>query len=186
MSKTARCILTAKDFTILEVLLDRRVNKDEFFVRLLRQKLSKATVVFQEDLGPQVATINSRVDFTVEGQFSDNRILVHGGDDAYPGLCLSIMTLRGLALLGLTAGEAIVVERSDDQTEKISLDAVSYQPNAADRRNRLHRQSLLEAGSPVDVGSPVVSLASRRKAAPTHRIDEPIDPDDDDPGPRAA
>jgi regulator of nucleoside diphosphate kinase len=186
MSKSARCILTAKDFTILEVLLDRRINKDEFFLRLLRRKLAEATVVFQEDLGPQVATINSRVDFTVDGQFSDNRILVHGDEDAYPGLCLSISTFRGLAVLGLTAGEAIVIERSDARTEKISLDAVSYQPNAADRRNRLHRQSLSETRSTADAGSPVIFLASRRKNAPTHWIDEPIDPDDDDPGPRAA
>lgn len=186
MSKTARCILTAKDFTILEVLLHRRVNKDEFFLRLLRRKLSEATVVFEEDLCPQVATINSRVDYTVDGQFSDNRILVHGDEDAYPGLCLPITTIRGLALLGLTAGEAIVVQPSDDRIEKISVDAVSYQPKAADRRKRLHRQSLLNTGSTSDAGSPIVSLASRRKIAPTHRIDEPIDPDDDDPGPRAA
>lgn len=185
MPKTARCFLTAKDLTILEVLLDRRINKDEYFLRLLRQKVSAITVVFQEDIGPQVATINSRVDFTVDGQLSDNRILVYGGKDAYPGLCLPITTLRGLALLGLTAGETIVVERSNDRTETISLDAVVYQPEA-DRRNRLHQQSFSEAGTTTDVGLPVVSLASRRKAVPPHRIAEPIDPDDDDPGPRAA
>lgn len=187
MSRTARCVLTAKDFTILEVLLDRRINEDESFLRLLGQKLSAATVVFHEDISRQVATINSRVDFTVDGQFPDNRILVHGGEDAYPGLCLSITTLRGLALLGLTAGETIAVGRSDDRTENISLDAVSYQPEAADRRKRIDRQLLPEIESTADARSPVVSLASRRKAAPRHAIEEPIDPtNDDDPGPRAA
>ena len=88
--------------------------------------------------------------------------------------------VRGLALLGLTAGEAIVVELSDDRIEKISLDSVAYQPEAADRRDRLHRQAASETGSAV------VSLASRRKIAPAHRIEEPIDPNDDDPGPNAA
>jgi regulator of nucleoside diphosphate kinase len=181
MSKTARCSLTPKDFSILEVLLDRRVNQDAFFLRLLRHKLSAATVIFGEDLGPHVATLNSRVAFTVEGELPDNRILVRGGgDDARPGSCLPITTLRGLALLGLTAGEAIVVELSDDRIEKISLDSVAYQPEAADRRDRLHRQEASETGSAV------VSLASRRKIAPAHRIEEPIDPNDDDPGPNAA
>lgn len=186
MSKTARCLLTAKDFTILEALLDRHANQDEFFLRLLRHKLSAATVVLQEDLGPHVATINSRVDFTVDGHLSDKRILVRGGEGAYSGFFLPVTTLRGLALLGLTAGEAIVVEPSGDRTESISLDAVSYQPEAADRRNRLYRQSSSATGSTADGGSAVVSLASRRKAAPTHRIAERMGSDDDDPGPGAA
>lgn len=186
MSKTVRCFLTAKNFTTLEGLLERRVNHDESFLRLLRHKLSVATIVLPEDIGPQVATINSRVDFTVDGELSDNRILMQGGKDAYPGLCLPIATLRGLALLGMTAGEAIAVERSDDRTEKIRLDAVSYQPEAADLRNRLRRQLSSETGSTADAGSAVVSLASRRKTAPTHRIEEAIGADDDDPGPSAA
>jgi regulator of nucleoside diphosphate kinase len=186
MFKTARCFLTPKDFTFLEVLLDRSVNHDEFFLRLLRHKLSAATIAFREDLGPDVATVNSRVDFTVEGQLPENRILVRGGEDAPPGLCLPITTLRGLALLGLTAGEAIVVEQSDDRTEKISLDAVPYQPEAADRRDRRNRQAAPETGSAPDAGSAVISLASRRKIAPTHRTEEPIDPDDDGSGPSAA
>lgn len=186
MSTTARCFLTAKDFTVLEVLLDRRVNRDEFFLRLLRRKLSAAMVVFQEDLSSQVATINSRVAFSIDGQLSDNRILVHAGEDAYPDLSLSITTLRGLALLGLTAGETILVERSADRIETIRLDAVSYQPEAADRKKRLLQRSLSGTGTARDTGAPVVSLASRRKAASKHQIEASTDPDDDDPGPRAA
>jgi regulator of nucleoside diphosphate kinase len=136
-----------------EVMLERRANQDEFFLRLLRRKLSAATVVFQEYLGSQVATINSRVDLTIDRELLDSRVLVHSGEDAYPGLSLPITTPRGLALIGLTAGETITIERSDHRTETISLDAVSYRPEA-DRRDRLYRrQSFSDVETTIGVGS---------------------------------
>lgn len=179
MSKTPRCCLTTKDFSILEVLLERRINKDEAFLRLLRQKLSTATVVFWDDLDRQVATINSRIDFTIDGQHADDRLLVHGGEQAYPRLALPITTLRGLALLGLTIGETIVAERSDGGTETLRLDRISHQPEA-DRKDRLRRQTTSDARP--EQRSSVVALVRRKPLPATPSAG----PDDDDPGPRAA
>jgi regulator of nucleoside diphosphate kinase len=188
MPTTPRCILTSKGHTILEVLFERRVNPDECFLQLLRQKLATATTVFQDDLGEQVATINSRVDFSVDGKPLDNRILVHAGDDAYRGLSLPITTLRGLALMGLTAGDTITVACADGQMQTIHLEAVSYQPEAADReslRQRYHQLSLSTRQVPHG-GATIISLTSRRRAVAKPFIDDPVEPDDDDPGPRAA
>lgn len=186
MPKTGHYFLTAKDFTILETLLDRSANRDDFFLRLLREKLSTVMVAFHEDLDPQVATINSRIDFTANGQRSKNQILTYGGEDAYPDRCLSITSLRGLALLGLMRGETIVVESSGDKVETITLDAVLYQPEAEDRKNRLRRETLPKAETTTGVEVPVISFALHRKNIPERLIKEPINPDDDDPGPRAA
>jgi regulator of nucleoside diphosphate kinase len=188
MPTTARCVLTSKGHTILEALLDRRVNPDECFLQLLRQKLASAATVFQDDLCEQVATINSRVDFSVDGKPSDSRILVHAGDDAYRGLSLPITTLLGLALMGLTAGETIAVACADDRMKIIRLETVSYQPEAADRESRRQRYNQLSLRTRIapDGGAPVVSFISRRQAAARPLIKDPVEPDDDDPGPRAA
>ncbi|GGB05900.1 hypothetical protein GCM10011491_37480 [Brucella endophytica] len=182
MSKLPRCQLTTKDFSILEVLLERDAHHDEAFLRLLRQKLSVATILFQDDIWPDVATINSRVGFTVDGNRTDNRILAYGDDGAVPGLTLPVTTIRGLALLGLTAGETIVIERSDGGSEEVRLDKVCHQPQA-NRKDRLNQQTPTNAT--LGQQSSVLAFEARRKPTPVNP--EPrIDPDDDDPGPRAA
>lgn len=181
MSSPSRCQLTTKDFSILESLLERDAHHDEAFIRLLRQKLATATIVFQDDIRPDVATINSRVEFTVDGNLIDNRILAYGGDGAFPGPTLPITTIRGLALLGLSAGEAIEVERLDGEIEEVRLGKVSHQPEA-NRKDRLNQPA--PAKATPEQQSSVVAFAARRKPIPSER--PPIDPDDDDPGPRAA
>jgi len=182
MSTTSRCHLTAKDFSILEVILQSGVNNDEAYLRLLRRKLSTATVLFQDDIDPQVATIDSLVDFTIDGRLSENRILVNESKEASTGMTLPITTLRGLALLGLTAGDAIVVERADGGHEEIRLNMVTFQPEA-DRRERSLQQADAETAS--DRQPTVISFAARKKTSARMPIEGPFDPDDD-PGPRAA
>ena len=55
-----RCILTTKDFTILEVMLDRCLGRDDPLVPILRRKLDAATVVMRDDVPASVATLSSR------------------------------------------------------------------------------------------------------------------------------
>lgn len=183
MSSPSRCQLTTKNFSILEEMLQRDVHHDEAFLRLLRQKLSTATIVFYDDIQPELATINSRVEFTVDKDHRDNRILAYGGDGAFPGLTLSITTIRGLALLGMTAGETVVVQRSDDAgSEEIHLDKVSHL--VADGKEPLNPQTPANA-APASRSS-VIAFEARRKPLSAGSEGPPIDGDDDDPGPRAA
>lgn len=183
MSKLPLCQLTTRDFSILEALLERDVHHDGAFLRLLRQKLSIASVTFQDDVRPDVATINSCVEFTVDSDPIDSRTLVHGGGDAFPGPTLPITTIRGLALLGLTEGEALVVERSDGGNEEVRLDRICHQPEAS-RKHRLDRQAPIRATS--EQKSSIVAFEVRRKPTPVSLERSPVEPDDDDPGPRAA
>jgi regulator of nucleoside diphosphate kinase len=216
MSKPHPCQLTAKDHSILEMLLARSVGHDETYLQLLRRKLSAARIVFEDAIGPQVATINSRVDFTVDGSFADNRILIHGKDNIFPGLTLPITTLRGLALLGMTAGETITIERADGRTEALRLEWVSHQPEAS-RKEALYPP--LHGGTAADLqqpqakrgaflpessigkkksrpheserggnvsGATVVLLSAHRKPAAADPASSRRNRGDDDPGPNAA
>ncbi len=113
MQNACRCQLTAKDANILEVMLERRRHQDDLFTRLLQQKVATASVALFDGVDPCAATINSRVEYSINGGAPRTRILVYGGENAYPGMTLPITTMRGLALLGLVAPRSIICDGED-------------------------------------------------------------------------
>lgn len=54
------CILTTKDFTILEVMRDRCLGREDPLALLLKRKLDSALVVFRDDVPANVATLSSQ------------------------------------------------------------------------------------------------------------------------------
>ena len=138
-----RCILTTKDFTILEVMLDRCLGRDDPLVPILRRKLKAATVVMRDDVPASVATLSSRVTFSVGGRQSDTRVLSHDRMNS-PGVFLPITTARGLALLGLSEGQRFRLRGSGGAEEDVLLESVLYQPEAARRRNEAPLQPVLQ------------------------------------------
>jgi regulator of nucleoside diphosphate kinase len=178
MFSTPRCCVTTKDFTILENMIRRTPPYNEGLLRLLRRKLATATVVLPEDIAPQVATINSRVEYRIDGGRTECCVLVHGEDHASRGITLPISTLRGLALLGLATGDTVSIEQPDGRIETVLLEIVAYQPEDA-RRGRL-------AHLPRAHGATVVNL--RRHAmsrAGTANSNTGFE-EDEDHGPPAA
>ena len=125
------CILTTKDFTILEVMRDRCLGQDDPLAPILKRKIETAVVVFREDVPVNVATLSSRVTFSVDGRDPDTRVIAQDRSASPVGLFLPITTPRGLALLGLTEGQAFVLPNG----ERVLLEKVQYQPEAA-RRDR--------------------------------------------------
>ena len=168
-----RCILTTKDFTILEVMLDRSLGRDDPLVPILRRKLDAATVVLRDDVPPAVATLSSRVSFSVGGAPADTRILSADRMNS-PGVFLPITTARGLALLGLSEGQQFLLRGRGGAEEEVLLESVLYQPEAARRRNEAPLQ-------PVPRRKPLLTLVQGG---------EPRTVDGaggfDDPGPSAA
>ena len=130
---TETCILTAKDFTILEVMRDRGLGNDESLAPILRRKIETAQVVFREDVPANVATMSSRVTFSVDGRDPDTRVIAHDRVTSAVGLFLPITTARGLALLGLAEGQAFVLTNSEGAEERLLLEKVQYQPESAKR-----------------------------------------------------
>jgi len=125
------CILTTKDFTIIEVMRERCLSLDDPMRPLLDRKLASARIVFREDAPSTLATISSRVTYIINGLETDSRILSHGQMSAPTGLYLPISTLRGLALLGLTEGQSIMFRNRAGLPEEVMLSGVQYQPEAA-------------------------------------------------------
>lgn len=130
----SECLLTTKDFHILQSMLDERPPFGVPLIRLLRAKLASPHLVLPAEVPPDVATLYSRVRFSVDEEPSEVRTLIR--DEAYrvPGGSLPITSLRGLALLGLGAGQSIVVIGVAGEAECLRMEEILYQPEAAQRQ----------------------------------------------------
>jgi regulator of nucleoside diphosphate kinase len=129
------CILTTKDLTILEIMLDRCLGRDDPLAPVLRRKMASATIVFRDDVPADVATLNSRVTFSVDGRETDTRVISHESSGSSVGLFLPVTSARGLALIGMSEGQTARLVRRDGTEETIVLEKVPYQPEA-DRREK--------------------------------------------------
>jgi len=177
MFNTPQCFVTAKDFMIIGNMIRRTPPYDNRLLRLLRRKLSMASVVLPEDIAPDVATINSRVEYRIDDGRTEACVLVHDGGNASLGLALPISTLRGLALLGLSAGDSVPIERPDGRIETVCLENVAYQPESARKGDGV-------AQSPENRAT-LVNLR-QYAAARARGTNRNASPEDDDLGPPAA
>ncbi|KQZ46606.1 hypothetical protein ASD54_21530 [Rhizobium sp. Root149] len=173
-------ILTTKDYTILEAMCDSPRVRPELLVPHIRRKLDAAIVVFRQDLPEGVASVNSRVTFRVDGGATDTRVLSTGQVEAPVGMFLPITTPRGLALLGLFEGQEAVVENADGRAERIVLDKVDYQPEAAQRERVAAQSELLPAQH-----EPLLRVVSGGRKE-VRRLVPAMWGGTDDPGPSAA
>jgi regulator of nucleoside diphosphate kinase len=174
------CILTTKDFTILEVMRDRCLGKDASLAPILQRKLDSATVVFREDVPADVATLSSRVTFSVDGRDPDTRILSHDRMTSPVGMFLPITNLRGLALLGLTEGQEFVLSDGGRDEARVLLETVHYQPEAAKRE----KDALTRGTAPAE-RRPALKLI-RGACFDQPRLMPANAGEPDDPGPSAA
>lgn len=179
MTKEA-CILTTKDFTMLEAMLESRLGREDLLVPILRRKIGSAIVVFREDLPETVASLNSRVTFAIDGSRRDTRVLSDDRMTSPIGMHLPITTLRGLALLGLAEGQEFVLTNVDGNEERLVLETVHYQPEAGRRGGQVVRDAL-----PPQPQKPLLRLVGG--GMEEGRRPAPVTPDGyDDPGPSAA
>ncbi|GHD24319.1 nucleoside-diphosphate kinase [Tianweitania populi] len=167
------CVLTTRDFTLLQQMLNRSLGRDDPMRALLTRKLDGATVVGKDAVADDVATLNSRVSFRANDGLPQSRILTRDYQGGSVGLALAVTTPRGLALLGLTVGQSFILASND----RLMLDEVLYQPEGAGRNRALF------ASTPVLRQRPKLRLiqGSGGIAAPVQHSGYP-----DDPGPSAA
>ena len=170
------CTLTTKDFTILETMRGR----GDPLGPILKRKIESAAVVFRDDLSENVASLNSRVTFSVDGRDPDSRVISRDRMVSPVGMFLPITTLRGLALLGLSEGQEFVVTNAEGVEERITLEKVHYQPESARRA-----EEAMQRVSPPPQRKPMLrvihgSFHDQTRSVPA----SPTEPDD--PGPSAA
>lgn len=178
MATEPRFHLTTRDHAILQGLFDAHRGPHGPYLLLLEQKLRGSALAFSDDIPADVVTLGSRVAYTVDGAPAGPHALVEGDAPDRPADAVSVRTLRGLALLGLSEGSAVVVDLGDGVSEALRVVEVLSQPEAAARG----KAAATGAGKAGEGGGAVVSFRPRaaRPAFPDPG------PDDDDPGPRAA
>lgn len=132
-----RCCLTIKDYGLLEHLLIELHGDEEarspLLAQFIRAKLADADLVFPEDVGAEVATLNSRILFVVDGGVAEPGILVQREDEMARHPALSIRTLLGAILLGMRVGQRAPLLRGDARVGEVLLESVVFQPEAARR-----------------------------------------------------
>lgn len=187
MATEPRFNLTTRDHAILEALLDAYGGPRGPWVQLLEQKLRASAIAFSGDIAADVVTLGSRVAYRVDGKAAGPHKLAESEAAAAVPDEISIHTLRGLALLGLAEGDAVIVGLGEGASEQLVVDKVLSQPEAEARR-RVPAPGPSLAADAGD-GSTVVSFRPRpagRQGFPGPGPGPAPGPDDDDPGPRAA
>ncbi len=178
MATEPRFHLTTRDHAILQTLFDAHRGPHGPYLLLLEQKLRGSALAFSDDIPADVVTLGSRVAYTIDGMPAGPHALVEGDAPGGPGDAVSVRTLRGLALLGLSEGSAVVVDLGSGVSEALRVVQVLSQPEAAARG----KAAEADAGAAGKGGGAVVSFRPRA----TRPVFPDPGPDDDDPGPRAA
>lgn len=159
--------LTSGDHLILEGMVTAFAGEDTAYARMLRRKARHGRIYLAADLPENAARLGSWVTYTVNGvSYGPHRLVEkpETGSDQ-----LSIGGLRGLALLGLLEGSAVVVETDDGRRENITL--VKVAPRNATSDTVAAQRNVAE----------VIAFPGRCKQAGVgHWAPE------DDPGPSAA
>ena len=124
------CRMTANDFQICSGMLRKLGNTDSPLLPLLQEKTKTAIIVAAEHMDPLVVTLNSRVEFAVDGETPETRIVVQSDfRHGLVGLTLPITTPRALALLGLRQGQSRSFEEHG-RTRNLLVPRILYQPEA--------------------------------------------------------
>jgi regulator of nucleoside diphosphate kinase len=156
---------------------ERSLEGDGALMRLLRHKLSTATILAPGDTGPRAAAIGSCIGYRLDEGPTEIRVLVRDEESASSGTTLSIVTLHGLALLGLMEGDSITIEGAEGRSETLHLERLHDRLDVAGGKGT-GRQPAPDGPAAASV----IDLASHRHAAPRARHHRP----DDDPDPSAA
>jgi regulator of nucleoside diphosphate kinase len=167
-------ILTARTASLLTSMLERTGTMAPAYTTLLRRKLREASICFSTDLPAGVVSLNSHVLYTVDGEVAGPHLIVANEGDDFPDYALSIHTLRGLALLGLSEGETITIAEDDVAPTMLGVVRVGMWT---------HNATLLTASSLVQAAR---GPSSRVVAFPGRTATASPGVEPDDPGPRAA
>ncbi|MEC5293210.1 GreA/GreB family elongation factor [Aurantimonas sp. C2-6-R+9] len=182
MSINHACLMTGRDYTILQAKLSRALADGDSMVPALRHKLRNSVVVFGQDIPPDVVTLNSRVVYRLGTGTMETRVVVDEGEREVVGMTLPITTPLGLVLLGMSVGDRYVYIGSNGFEVSVSVERVAYQPEAA-------RYTGLRVSRPTTPDDQPDLRRDRGTIIPFGRPQgrpEPSRTGIDDPGPSAA
>jgi hypothetical protein len=162
--------LTPRDFAILETMLADHLGGDELLISAIRTKLGDGKIVFADDLPRDVVTIGSRVAFTVDDRWPQERRLVTLAHYVPSQGHQSVASLIGIGLLGHAAGDKVEFDFGG-RSVALEIHDVLYQPEAESKACK----------RPADLRL-VASRDDSQPRVPHRSAHQP----GDDPGPSAA
>lgn len=117
-------VVSTSDHDRLQAVMCTMIGLRTPIASLLRHKLGSALVMFPDDMPPDVVVPGRRVHFTIDGSRTDMRVLTWNSPVRDTGMELSMLVPRGLALLGLRAGQSFSYPTTMRRTELIEVDNV--------------------------------------------------------------
>lgn len=135
MLRPIKCQLTSRDYVLLEghllKLLAGQDPADGLLLRLIRTKLADTGIVLSNDIAPDVATGDSRLVYSIDGDTGKTGVLrhwahEHDGPDAVP-----VLSRLGITMLGMKANQQVPLLREDGSLGQVALIKVAFQPEAA-------------------------------------------------------
>jgi regulator of nucleoside diphosphate kinase len=130
MATDPPCQLTTKDHAILRTMLDRHRGGRGPYLALLQRKVRDSAVVFRDDIPACVVTLNTRLTYRVDGVLAGPALIVQSPPEDLPAFALSIHTLHGLALLGMTRGCPLDIGLGPSSRETLVVERIWSQPEA--------------------------------------------------------
>lgn len=141
--------ITLRDLAICRAVLSDLTIMNAALAATLREKLGRAIPVHDDDIDALTVTLNSRVDFSIDGDAPQRRILVGTTfRNGLVGLTLPLATPRGVALLGLRQGQSAIFEEAG-RSHRIAVTRLFYQPEAAQRGHATPAQPPLNGNSVI-------------------------------------
>lgn len=123
-------MLTVRDVYVLEKLRSDWPPLTDEWAALLERKLSTGRLPAEGRPPADLAMIDARVSFRCASGLTDTRTLCLPGSYAPGSAFLPVTTFYGLALLGLSVGQAMAFARPEGRRDWIVLEKVLFQPVA--------------------------------------------------------
>jgi hypothetical protein len=117
-------VLPVTEYARLQQLMLTMIGSRSALASMLRRKLGSARAVSAAIAG-DVAVSGMRVRYRIDGQRVEERILTWQAPRRAGAGQLSLLSPRGLALLGLCPGESVTYRTERDRTEFLEVEAVS-------------------------------------------------------------
>ncbi len=131
MSALPALIMSRLDVERLERLLENPELGQQAGAALLQAELDRAEVREPQAMPPDVMTMNARaICRDAQGQAHELTLVYPRDADGSQGR-VSVLAPVGSALLGLSVGDHIDWPGPNGQTLALTLEAISYQPEAA-------------------------------------------------------
>ncbi|MBO9665482.1 MAG: nucleoside diphosphate kinase regulator [Bdellovibrio sp.] len=123
-----RIFITDQDYHRLSALVSQHATDTAMF---LEEELSRAHVMAQSEIPPDIVTMNSRVRYLDEETGQEHEVtLVYPQDANVEQGRVSIMAPLGAALLGLSVGQKMEWKLPNGSAKRLIVKAVLFQPEA--------------------------------------------------------